>query len=251
MERLREMINISFLQLEQILFQELRKEFCESFSALLERLDDQIHAACDKNRYEVLEKVSRGVETLVGTVRFRRRCYLDRAEVARLLHTCGTPVLDVGIGSGEMAEAIALDGHEVVGIDKSSKAIAIARARVQLPNAKFIQADATNLPFEECSFAAAVCYLSLHHFRDPFPVLDEVLRVLRAGGTFIIVEYQDLLRRLLYAIDACSTRFQAHPMGGFSISSLLVEIYRRFDVQKVVHYPMLVMLVSKKPACCL
>ena len=83
-----------------------------------------------------------------------------------------------------MAEAIALDGHEVVGIDKSSKAIAIARARVQLPNAKFIQADATNLPFEECSFAAAVCYLSLHHFRDPFPVLDEVLRVLRAGGTF-------------------------------------------------------------------
>ena len=158
---------------------------------------------------------------------------------------------DVGTGSGEMAEAIALDGHEVVGIDKSSKAIAIARARVQLPNAKFIQADATNLPFEECSFAAAVCYLSLHHFRDPFPVLDEVLRVLRAGGTFIIVEYQDLLRRLLYAIDACSTRFQAHPMGGFSISSLLVEIYRRFDVLKVVHYPMLVMLVSKKPACCL
>jgi len=78
MERLREMINISFLQLEQILFQELRKEFCEAFSALLERLDDQIHSACDKNRYEVLEKVSRGVETLVGTVRFRRRCYLDR-----------------------------------------------------------------------------------------------------------------------------------------------------------------------------
>ncbi|MBE3519071.1 MAG: class I SAM-dependent methyltransferase [Firmicutes bacterium] len=175
----------------------------------------------------------------------------DRAEVARLLHTCGTPVLDLGSGSGEMAEAIALGGHEVVGIDKSPKAIAIARARVQLPNAKFIQADGTNLPFEECSFAGAVCYLSLHHFRNPFSALDEVLRVLRPGGMFIIVEYHDFLRRLLYAIGACSTRFQAHPLGGFSISSLLLEVYRRFDVQRVVHYPMLAMLVSRKPDCCL
>lgn len=94
MERVREMINISFLQLEQILFQELRKEFCEAFSALLERLDDQIHSACDKNRYEVLEKVSRGVETLVGTVRFRRRCYLDRQMKKRVYlldELCGLP----------------------------------------------------------------------------------------------------------------------------------------------------------------
>jgi len=78
MERVREICNISFLQLEQILFQELRKEFCEAFSALLESLDDQIHAERDKKRYEVLEKVTRVVETLVGPVRFRRRCYLDR-----------------------------------------------------------------------------------------------------------------------------------------------------------------------------
>jgi hypothetical protein len=94
MERVREICNISFLQLEQILFQELRKEFCEAFSALLESLDDQIHAARDKKRYEVLEKVTRVVETLVGPVRFRRRCYLDRQMKKRVYlldELCGLP----------------------------------------------------------------------------------------------------------------------------------------------------------------
>lgn len=78
MEKLRELFNLSFHKYEQILFKELKMQFCEAFRSLLEWLDEQVFSLRDKQRYKVVEKVSREVETLVGPVRFRRRCYLDR-----------------------------------------------------------------------------------------------------------------------------------------------------------------------------
>ena len=79
MEKLRELFNLSFHKYEQILFKELKMQFCEAFRSLLEWLDEQVFSLRDKQRYKVLEKISREVETLVGPVRFRRQ--IGRAHV--------------------------------------------------------------------------------------------------------------------------------------------------------------------------
>ncbi|MGC7847852.1 ISLre2 family transposase [Desulforudis sp. 1088] len=77
MEKLHERFNVSFLDCERFLWTALKAVFSEHLRQLLELLDEEICRHRDKDRYKVLETVSREVETLVGPVRFRRRCYLD------------------------------------------------------------------------------------------------------------------------------------------------------------------------------
>lgn len=50
-----------------------------------------------------------------------------------------------------------------------------------------INADATDMPFEDARFSAVVCFTMLHHLPSPAAqdrLLAEASRVLRSGGTF-------------------------------------------------------------------
>jgi ubiquinone/menaquinone biosynthesis C-methylase UbiE len=54
-------------------------------------------------------------------------------------------------------------------------------------NAELVQADASDLPFPDCSFDAVVSLLTHTDFDDPTAVFAEVARVLRPGGRFVYV----------------------------------------------------------------
>ena len=72
----------------------------------------------------------------------------------RLLVVPGYRLLDVGCGSGQLALMAAKDGLAVTGVDIASNWVERARARAQaegLP-ARFEEADAEALPFEDASF---------------------------------------------------------------------------------------------------
>lgn len=104
-------------------------------------------------------------------------------------------VLDVGPGDGwpSLPVARALPGVEVVGVDPSprrAEVCAANAARLDLPNARFVTADAAALPFEDASFDAALAANSLEEASDPAAVFTELVRVLRPGGA-LRVSYQD------------------------------------------------------------
>ena len=83
--------------------------------------------------------------------------------------------LDLGTGTGAGARAIRqrfADAY-VVGADLSAEML--AEARKLAPELTFVQADASDLPFDDESFD-----LVAHSNMIPFP--DEVARVLRPGG---------------------------------------------------------------------
>jgi SAM-dependent methyltransferase len=88
-------------------------------------------------------------------------------------------VLDAGSGAGEWAALIT--SPEVVCVDQSGAAVAIARAR----GLQALQANIESLPFEDDSFDVVTCNWVLYHVRDLDRALRELVRVLRPGGRFV------------------------------------------------------------------
>jgi ubiquinone/menaquinone biosynthesis C-methylase UbiE len=98
-------------------------------------------------------------------------------------------VLDIGCGPGAAVRAVAGTVERVVGVDRSGPMIEIARRRSrEVPNVEFAVGAAEALPFPDASFDRVWTIHSFHHWEDPARGIDEVLRVLRPGGRFLIVE---------------------------------------------------------------
>ena len=104
-------------------------------------------------------------------------------------------VLDIGPGDGwpSLPVARALPHVELVGVDPSprrAEVCAANAARLDLPNARFVTADAAALPFEAATFDAVLAANSLEEASNPAAVFAELARVLRPGGA-LRVSYQD------------------------------------------------------------
>jgi 2-polyprenyl-6-hydroxyphenyl methylase / 3-demethylubiquinone-9 3-methyltransferase len=96
-------------------------------------------------------------------------------------------VLDLGCAGGFMAEALALRGANVTGIDPAADAIAAARdhARESGLRIGYDVGVGEGLPYDSTSFDAVVCVDVLEHVSDLNKVLAEVARTLRPGGMFL------------------------------------------------------------------
>jgi SAM-dependent methyltransferase len=100
-------------------------------------------------------------------------------------------VLDVACGPGVVTAAIAPAAASVVALDATDAMLEKARARcarAKLENVLFRRGDAEHLPFDEAQFDGVVTRLAVHHFANPQRALTEMFRVLRPGGTAVIVD---------------------------------------------------------------
>jgi len=126
-----------------------------------------------------------------------RSLYIDEAQVeAKLLELLPPHGLrdfvDVGTGTGRILELVAPRAEHAVGIDLSREMLAVARARMEqagLRNASVRHGDMYQLPWPAGSFDAAVLHQVLHFADDPAAAIAEVARVLRPGGTLVIVDF--------------------------------------------------------------
>src|SRR5208282_1570587 len=92
--------------------------------------------------------------------------------------------LDAACGTGRLAEYMSARGHSVVGLDRSTAMLAVARRK--LPIGTIMQGDLLSLPFERGSFDLVVCTLALEHLPRIAPAILEVARVVRDGGRIIL-----------------------------------------------------------------
>jgi len=100
-------------------------------------------------------------------------------------------LLDVACGPGVVTAAIAPRARLVIALDATEQMLEKAKARCAsagLVNVDFKLGDAENLTFQNAQFDGIVCRLAVHHFADPQRALNEMFRVLRPGGTAVIVD---------------------------------------------------------------
>ena len=143
-------------------------------------------------------------------------------------------LLDVGTGTGRMAELFAPRAARVTAFDKSPEMLRIARARLQhLPadSIELVPGDFAVLPFADASFDTVLFHQVLHYAQEPEAVLAEVARVTRPGGQIVIADFAAHDREELRSAHA-------HARLGFSDEQMLALLTEAgFIAQPAVALP--------------
>lgn len=121
--------------------------------------------------------------------------------IEQVRFTSEDKVLSIGSGPGILETFLAKEFKcEITGIDIAEKLLEVAEnlaKREGLKNVDFIYGDARNLKFKDNSFDKVISHATLHYTQSSFfPVLREVKRVLKKGGSFAF-SYNSKLTKLL------------------------------------------------------
>lgn len=119
------------------------------------------------------------------------RASLTEKLIEMLTLNGGERVLDVATGTGRVARPLSkqLTDGKVVGVDQAVAMLNVGhRHEDPIPNYAQSAGEADKLPFKSNTFDRAFVSFSLHHFGNPSGVVGEVLRVLKNGGRFVVLD---------------------------------------------------------------
>jgi ubiquinone/menaquinone biosynthesis C-methylase UbiE len=107
--------------------------------------------------------------------------------------------LEIGCGNGAVSKHFAGKYRSAVtGTDIDPEQIELAQEGItEIPNIRFLVADATSLPFEDNGFDVVMSFQVMHHISNWLDAMGEVSRVLKPGGYFIYADilYPELLAK--------------------------------------------------------
>lgn len=126
-----------------------------------------------------------------------RRYGYDSRRAVRFILARARPlsgrVLEIGTGKGRFLVELAKRATRVVTVDTNPAEQRYARLNAALAGLgrriRFVIADGAHLPFSDGSFDAVASMNALHHIRDLDAVLDEMLRVVKAGGKIVLADF--------------------------------------------------------------
>jgi demethylmenaquinone methyltransferase / 2-methoxy-6-polyprenyl-1,4-benzoquinol methylase len=118
-----------------------------------------------------------------------------RKRAIKLLKKEGPKViLDIATGTGDFAiEALSLKPEKVIGVDISEGMLNIGREKILnaglADRIELMEGDSENLQFNDNKFDAVIVAFGVRNFEDLEKGLQEMFRVLRKGGTVVILEF--------------------------------------------------------------
>ncbi len=196
----------------------------ELFKSLQSRLGDIPEVKKDQARLEQTRRRrwqrSQGYfESLAGDWERIRQSYFDdrvtSLSIEKLLPR-DLSLADIGCGTGTLTFELARFARKVIGVDLSPEMLRRARdvaKQRELGNVEFRQGDALKLPLDSRSVDAAFCVMVLHFLPDPERAIAGLCRIVRPGGSVILVDLvlhqQEWMREQM-----------AHQWLGFNRSSI-------------------------------
>ena len=103
-------------------------------------------------------------------------------------------ILDIATGTGDLAIAMSkLNPDKITGLDLSEGMLNVGKEKIKERNLEglieMIQGDSENLPFQDNTFDAITVSFGVRNFENLGKGLSEIYRVLKPGGTFVILEF--------------------------------------------------------------
>lgn len=103
-------------------------------------------------------------------------------------------ILDVATGTGDFAiQALALAPQKVTGVDISEGMLAIGKKKIEKlglsAKIELMQGDSENLQFSDDTFDAVTVGFGVRNFENLERGLAEIRRVLKPGGTLVVLEF--------------------------------------------------------------
>ncbi len=103
-------------------------------------------------------------------------------------------ILDIATGTGDFAiTATKIKEAKIIGIDISAGMLEVGKRKVEKKGLSDVielqQADSENLSFENDKFDAAIVGFGVRNFENLKKGLSEILRVLKPGGVFYVLEF--------------------------------------------------------------
>jgi arsenite methyltransferase len=125
--------------------------------------------------------------------------------------------VEVGCGTGPVTRRMAARSPEarIIGIEPSPELLAHAHRLAEgIGNLTFEVGDGAALPLDDATVDAIVYHTVLCHVTDPAKLLDEAMRVLKAGGTLVVCD-ADFSKASLAGfhgdpLQACAELFTEH-----------------------------------------
>jgi SAM-dependent methyltransferase len=120
----------------------------------------------------------------------------------------GDDVLEIGPGPGRTTDLLRDMTPRLTAVEVDGALARALAARLDGTNVEVVQADATDMPFPDGRFSAALSFIMLHHVptvEEQDRLLAEVARVLRPGAVFAGVDSLDSPEfREMHIDDICN-----------------------------------------------
>jgi len=167
-------------------------------------------------------------------------------------------VLEAGCGVGAQTRIIATKNPDsnFISVDLSEDSINEAKdvtKSLGINNVEFKQADIYNLPFKDGTFDSVIICFVLEHLRNPIQALKETKRVLKKGGTMIVIEgdhgstffYPD--SEYAYSAINCQIQLQRQSGGNSNIGRELYPLLKSIDFSNISVSPRMVYVDASRP----
>lgn len=117
------------------------------------------------------------------TIRF----FTERPLAIKLLGKKLGLTLEIGCGLGIYTKYLSKNASRLVALDIQEEYLSkVKKIYLKKNNVSFVQADAQMLPFLNSTFAMVVCTQVLEHVKNDLKVIEEISRVLKNNGRFIL-----------------------------------------------------------------